>query len=442
MQNFIYKILVMLTTAVAMNSFQRSDVNINEWPLIVWWYDTIFPHVDNGGSVQEIDCGEVKCHSTHHRDMIEQDTLQTILFYGSDFEPTDLPLPKKNNHMWALLHEESPQNNFILCHKDVLKLFNFSSTFKQHSDYPLTTQHIQSIEYILDREPISILEKNELRQNGLAPVLYLQSHCDVPSDRDRYVSELMKHIQVDSYGECLNNIEFDDDDLVGIQSMNSEELYELIGQYKFHITFENALCDDYITEKIYRALHVGSVPIYMGASNVQDWVPNGSYISVKDFRSPKALAVLLNSLDMDDDSYLNYLEFKKSEKSIPENLKAAIKNRDWSTSDSGSQHFLNGFECYVCKEMHKMRDTLKDGGILTSRVLDESHLNCTLPQPSVGTVKTLKKDDTFHETLNYYQQTAIHAKVLVDLIRKGKNDLSDFWELVAEFMEMASHTEL
>ena len=34
---------------------------------------------------------------------------------------------------------------------------------------------------------------------------YVQSSCDTPSGRDEYVSELMKHIKVDSYGHCLHN---------------------------------------------------------------------------------------------------------------------------------------------------------------------------------------------------------------------------------------------
>lgn len=45
---------------------------------------------------------------------------------------------------------------------------------------------------------------------NLAPVLYIQSDCDTASDRDRYVLELMKHIRIDSYGACVNNVQLDD----------------------------------------------------------------------------------------------------------------------------------------------------------------------------------------------------------------------------------------
>ena len=46
---------------------------------------------------------------------------------------------------------------------------------------------------------------------GLAPVAYVQSGCDTPSQRDEWVKEFMKYVKVDSYGECLNNKQLTDD---------------------------------------------------------------------------------------------------------------------------------------------------------------------------------------------------------------------------------------
>lgn len=49
--------------------------------------------------------------------------------------------------------------------------------------------------------------KNKLLAN-LAPILYLQSDCDTPIGRDNVVKQLMKHIDIDSYGACLHNKDF------------------------------------------------------------------------------------------------------------------------------------------------------------------------------------------------------------------------------------------
>lgn len=57
---------------------------------------------------------------------------------------------------------------------------------------------------------MSTKEKSALMHvENLAPVLYIQSDCDTASDRDSYVSELMKHIRIDSYGACVNNAQLD-----------------------------------------------------------------------------------------------------------------------------------------------------------------------------------------------------------------------------------------
>ncbi len=51
--------------------------------------------------------------------------------------------------------------------------------------------------------------------------------------------------------------------------MNNKEFLQLMAKYKFTIAFENAIGDDYITEKLWRPLTLGSVPIYMGSPSAQ-----------------------------------------------------------------------------------------------------------------------------------------------------------------------------
>lgn len=87
-------------------------------------------------------------------------------------------------------------NNYVLSHGPGIRLFNYTASFRRGSDYPLTLQWLPSLGYLLQPVAVSLQEKNRWRREGLAPVLYMQSHCDVPSDRDRYVQELMKYIEV------------------------------------------------------------------------------------------------------------------------------------------------------------------------------------------------------------------------------------------------------
>lgn len=120
---------------------------------------------------------------------------------------TNLPLPRSPQHIWVLMHEESPKNVPYLMFNPTMTLFNLTATFSQNSDLPLTLQYLENLDKLTDSKYfIDVEEKNRLQmKHDLAPVLYIQSICTTMSGRDQYVSELMKYIRVDSYGKCLNN---------------------------------------------------------------------------------------------------------------------------------------------------------------------------------------------------------------------------------------------
>ena len=129
------------------------------------------------------------------------------MFYGSRFAEDGLPTVRKPGHVWAALHEESPKNNQYLFQKKIIaELFNFSSTYKRQSDYPIPTMWLNHPDYVTDTVyMVPITEKNRVRKEGLAPVVFVQSDCQTPSDRGHYIEMLMKHVAVDSYGRCMNN---------------------------------------------------------------------------------------------------------------------------------------------------------------------------------------------------------------------------------------------
>ena len=85
----------------------------------------------------------------------------------------------------------------------------------------------------------------------------------------------------------------------------------MLAKYKFIISIENAICDDYVTEKLWRTLKVGAVPIYLGAPNIEQYLPNQkSAILVKDFESVEAVAKHVKMLQNDEAQYKRYLSHK------------------------------------------------------------------------------------------------------------------------------------
>lgn len=69
-----------------------------------------------------------------------------LLFYGSQFNMSDLPLPKTQN--WAIFHEESPRNEALFLYKRTYDVFDIAATFSRFSDFPLTFQYLENVHII------------------------------------------------------------------------------------------------------------------------------------------------------------------------------------------------------------------------------------------------------------------------------------------------------
>ena len=79
--------------------------------------------------------------------------------------------------------------------------------------------------------------------------------------RYEYLKQLMKYVQIDSYGLCLHNTE--------MRATRKERdrfklKMDLIREkrYKFLICFENSVTSEYVTEKIWHAYMTQTIPIY------------------------------------------------------------------------------------------------------------------------------------------------------------------------------------
>jgi hypothetical protein len=86
-----------------------------------------------------------------------------------------------------------------------------------------------------------------------------------------------------------------------------------------------------VTEKFFDPLLAGSVPVYLGAPNVEDFAPGDRcYISTKDFTSPRDLADCLKKLDGDPLLYQNYFNWK-TEPLRPRFLQLVERQQNWPT---------------------------------------------------------------------------------------------------------------
>lgn len=88
--------------------------------------------------------------------------------------------------------------------------------------------------------------------------------------------------------------------LMAIYKGACKSKYEVLCQYKYAICFENMEMKGYITEKIFDCFYAGTIPIYLGASDIEDLIPSESYIDFRKFSSWEALHSRLNSMTEDE----------------------------------------------------------------------------------------------------------------------------------------------
>jgi hypothetical protein len=68
-------------------------------------------------------------------------------------------------------------------------------------------------------------------------------------------------------------------------------------RYRFALTYENALgFPGYITEKIFDCMRAGCVPIYLGASNIQDYFPTEAFVDRRKFATDAELGAYLKGI--------------------------------------------------------------------------------------------------------------------------------------------------
>uniref|UniRef100_A0A0A9WE55 Fucosyltransferase n=1 Tax=Lygus hesperus TaxID=30085 RepID=A0A0A9WE55_LYGHE len=351
-------------------------------------------------------CEKCKCLLTADRKYLAHPHLKAVLFYGSSVDPDDMP--PRGSAVWGLFHEESPRNVPLLSHAATLSLFNYSSTFSRHSNLPLTLQFLPSLHLLTSKRFFKTNQEKQNFRSSLGLVMYLQSDCSTPNNRDSYVAELMKYVQVDSYGACLNNRNISIDLKEPLETMMSDSLMELVSQYKFSIAIENAICDDYITEKLWRPLIVGSVPLYIGSPSVKDWLPNsGAVILPVDFKSPEELSKHLLYLDSNEDAYNNYLTHKL-EGTVTNLLLKESFIPLWPDDSLG---VIDDFECLMCQKIHSSNSE--------QSIVSTAHYDC--PQPTSILSGKHNASNWWHSD---YTRSACEATAFRDFII-SKNNIHD-----------------
>jgi Glycosyltransferase family 10 (fucosyltransferase) C-term len=142
---------------------------------------------------------------------------------------------------------------------------------------------------------------------GIKGAVFLARNCASLNQRETKVRDLIAaSFRVDALSACLHNA--DPPPQIG-RDLNDK--VRVMKQYLFYLAFENQCVDDYITEKLWGPMEAGTIPVYFGAPNVKDHVPNHSLIHADDFPTTQELAQYLEKVAHDRDLYESYHTWRK-----------------------------------------------------------------------------------------------------------------------------------
>jgi hypothetical protein len=119
--------------------------------------------------------------------------------------------------------------------------------------------------------------------------------------RNNFFHSLSEYKRVDSCGKVLNNLGH----RCPGETHMSPEFFEFIRDYKFMICFENSSLPNYLTEKVYNAYSNGTIPIYWGCPNIEEYVNMSSILYLKpDYSQADVYDLIRNIAILDNNEQL------------------------------------------------------------------------------------------------------------------------------------------
>ena len=270
----------------------RSNNQTKHWLIIFW--STVFGKPVQIQEKLDKDGCPVPCELTNSHS--RESEADGFIVHARDAHVT----PPTDTVPWILFTQENPVYTPALKNAEIMSKFKLLESYRLDSDFPHPVYSKPKL-----TPPLPFKEKSGL-------VMAAFSNCEPV--RTEYMRQLMQFIQIDSYGECLNN----KNDLVNrYVSENGKDFKQLkterAKKYKFTLVFFNQDCDYFVDDQLSHALDAGSVPVVMSTDKLDEFLPGNlrnSVIKVRNFKSPRLLAEYLKDLSNNENEYNKYLEWK------------------------------------------------------------------------------------------------------------------------------------
>ncbi|XP_046578435.1 alpha-(1,3)-fucosyltransferase C-like [Haliotis rubra] len=238
-------------------------------------------------------CSSSTCKVTSDRSSLAES--DAVLFNSRDLDAsTVFPKTRTPEQVWALHNSEPPY--YIYTDLALFNgVFNWTSWFRQDADIYSPYGDYKEV----DKDKKINLPNFHAQKSNLS--LWVASSCTDRARRYRLINEIQKYMKIDTYGACGRNI----------CPKNSPKCHHIFRKYKFLFALENGHCRGYVTEKFWNAFRQDQIPVVWGGADYDKIAPPGSYINMKHFSSPRAVAMYLQHVANNASLYNSYFRWRR-----------------------------------------------------------------------------------------------------------------------------------
>eukprot|EP01133_Synstelium_polycarpum_P000189 gene189-227_t len=276
-----------------------------------------------------------------------RDTADAVVYELSKIymQPETYPMDRKHpKQLFVGLTQENPSYYPLLINETYLQeTFNMTGSYRF-----LDSDSYLNLPYgPFPFEPMKIhfdIDKHKGQMPPARPNManFVQSNCYGFMGRREIMENIMSLMEVDALGRCLNNKNITHP--WGLLDTSAQKM-AIIQSYTFTFALENTRCVDYITEKLWQPMSLGSIPIYLGAPNVRDYLPDpDAIISIADFATIEDLVTYIKRVATDETLRYKHLKWIVD----PE---ARSKWRSYYESKETSKNFF----CKICRNIQKVK---------------------------------------------------------------------------------------
>eukprot|EP00300_Choanocystis_sp_HF-7_P042600 c9331_g1_i1.p1 GENE.c9331_g1_i1~~c9331_g1_i1.p1 ORF type:complete len:413 (+),score=80.65 c9331_g1_i1:103-1239(+) len=151
-------------------------------------------------------------------------------------------------------------------------------------------------------------------------IAYFNEH-GIHRSYSRYISGLVQALgtDIDAFGTLKNTV-------VPDEAKSPHTRIQLLSKYKYVLVTEHVVEDDWVEAELSQAILAGTIPLYIGAPNIEDFMPSPhSFIHLRDWetRSHESLINFLRSIADDPVAYSQFFDWKRGKK-LPEKFQEKL----------------------------------------------------------------------------------------------------------------------